>query len=87
MTENDEMIELIALQMDMSKDELIKERTEKSVEDLEENIESHFEKLLSGKPRSMFDTRYERGEASDMNPSTYKQREVAVEQFLEWFRE
>lgn len=87
MTENDEMIELMAMQMGMDKDELIRERTEMSADDLEEKVESHFEELLGGKLRSMFDSRYDRGEASDMNPSTYKQREVAVEQFLEWFRD
>lgn len=69
-------------------DEVIEELTEFSTEEVREKIEEHFDGLLpDGKSREDFDGRYERGEVSDLTKGTYKQREIAAENFLQWFTE
>lgn len=78
-------LEMMAEMMGEDVDQIKRNLTELSPEELEEKAEEHFENLLSGKPRSMFDSRYERGENSTINASTYKQREIAVEQFVDWY--
>lgn len=78
-------LEMMAEMMGEDIDQIKRNLTEMSPEELEEKAEGHFENLLGGKPRSMFDSRYDRGESSTINSSTYKQREISVEQFVEWY--
>jgi hypothetical protein len=78
-------LEMMAEMMGEDIDQIKRNPTEMSPEELEEKTEGHFENLLGGKPRSMFDSRYDRGESSTINSSTYKQREISIEQFVEWY--
>jgi integrase/recombinase XerD len=79
-----ESIEILAQMQGKTAEELIKERTENSPEKLQEKADEHFRKLV-GPDIEEYDSRYSRGKASSLPYSTYKQRELSVEQFVEWY--
>lgn len=79
-----EAVEILAQMQGKSVDELIKERTETSDEELDEAVDEHLRELLNDDPEN-YDSRYERGEASSLNSKTYKQREITIEQFRDWY--
>ena len=83
----DANLEAMAEMMGKDLEKVKQDLTEMTPDELQEETEDYFKDLLGGKPRSMFDSRYEKGQNSTINSSTYKQREIAVEQFVDWYRE
>lgn len=90
----DETLEAIALTRGESVEDLLEEITEKSPDELYDDYISHFASLLNIEDEEFeelrFDDdvgRYERGKQSRIKQSTYKQREITVEQFSEWYLE
>lgn len=83
---SDRTLELMADMLDLDLDESLERLTSVSNGEIEEKMEKHFEDMLTY-PRREYKNRYERGAASDINANTYKQREIAVEQFVDWYQQ
>jgi len=80
------LIEILASIEGKDADDIIDEKTNVTPEQLEQDYLDYFEAKLIG-TRDLYDSRYQRAENSTMNKSTYRQREIAVEQFKDFYDE
>lgn len=80
------LIEILASIEGKDSDEIINERTHRTSDEMKQDVEDYFNSMLIG-TRDNYKSRYERGKNSKMNEATYKQREIAVEQFRDYYIE
>lgn len=67
--------------------EILKNLTEYDPDELEETVYDYFNSLLNDLSYEESDSMYGRAEAAPLNNTTYRQREFAVFQFLNWYQQ
>lgn len=79
-------LEFLAEMQDEDATEILKNLTEYDLDELEDIVYDYFDGLLNDLSYEESDSMYERAGAAPLNNTTYRQREFAVFQFLNWYK-